>query len=810
MAGSEVTAPGQLLARLRPGPPGLSALRPAWSVPAAMRAVRATLVVPVLLALTFKVIGDPQMALFAVFGAFASLVMVTFGGTRRDKLIAHFELAVVGSVVLMIGTAVSGTAWLAAIVTIPVAFGIFFAGVTGPHAASGTTAALLAYVLPVASPGGVATIPSRLEGWWLAAAVSTAAVLLLSPRTPADRLRAVAAASAAALADLLAAALRGEVKPAGLQASVAANHELMTAFGATPYRPTGLATADQAMSSVVQLLEWCATLISDAMDEHLDPRRAAQADRDLLGVTAGVLRDVAALLAGQDAEPDLVQLEDARAASTVHLRTLAGDPGSVRVSAVNAFHAQVIAVAAGTLAADTLIATRRASPEIIAVERRAWYGERADDPAPGHRLGALASGGGLGAPASGGTLGELASAGGLGAPASGGRLGVLAPGGWLGAVASAAGVVARHASFRSVWLRNSLRGGVGLAAAVAVADLTGVQHGFWVVLGALSVLRTNAVSTGATVLRALAGTVLGFAVGAALLLGIGTGQTALWVAMPIAVLIASYAPGTAPFAVGQAAFTVTVLVLFNLLAPAGWKVGLLRVQDVAIGCAVSLVVGLLFWPRGASGVVGDDLADAYRVGTAYLTQAVDWALGLRGQAPDTAVAAATAGLRLDDALRGYLAEQGSKRIAKEDLWRLVMATLRLRLTAHSLAGLRGRGAATYPDAPMHVDPERAGLRHLAADLTGFYERVAVQVGRPVHGGQPPAEIPLLSAPVPGGPDTPDTSDGADAAAGGTMPVHHHPHVLWVREHLDHLRQNLPAVTEPALHMAELRRTPWWR
>ena len=53
--------------------------------------------------------------------------MVTFGGTRRDKLIAHLQLAVVGSVVLTIGTAVSGTAWLAAIVTIPVAFGIFFA-----------------------------------------------------------------------------------------------------------------------------------------------------------------------------------------------------------------------------------------------------------------------------------------------------------------------------------------------------------------------------------------------------------------------------------------------------------------------------------------------------------------------------------------------------------------------------------------------------------------------------------------------------------------------------------------------------------
>jgi hypothetical protein len=34
--------------------------------------------------------------------------------------------------------------------------------------------------------------------------------------------------------------------------------------------------------------------------------------------------------------------------------------------------------------------------------------------------------------------------------------------------------------------------------------------------------------------------------------------------------------------------------LFNLLQPVGWKLGLLRVQDVAMGCAVSMVVGVLF------------------------------------------------------------------------------------------------------------------------------------------------------------------------------------------------------------------------
>jgi len=189
------------------------------------------------------------------------------------------------------------------------------------------------------------------------------------------------------------------------------------------------------------------------------------------------------------------------------------------------------------------IATGRADPETIAARRRGWYGAR-----------------------SRGTAAERPAA----------------------ALSAAIGVMARQASVRSVWFQNSLRGSLALAAAVLVADQTGVQHGLWVALGTLSVLRTNAASTGSTALRALSGTVIGFAAGALLLLGLGTSTPVLWTVLPIAIAVAAYAPGTLPFAVGQAAFTVVVVVLFNLLQPVGWKLGLLRVQDVAMGCAVSL------------------------------------------------------------------------------------------------------------------------------------------------------------------------------------------------------------------------------
>src|SRR6516165_621397 len=568
--------------------------KPVWSVPAAMRAVRATVVVPSLFALTFKGIGDPQMALFATFGGFATLVIAGFSGTRKDKLVAHTGLAVAGSLVLIIGTLVSGTTWLAALVTVPVTFAIFFAGIAGPNAVSGSTAAMFAYVLPVASAGGAATIPSRLEGWWLASAVGTAAVLLLSPRPPGDRLRTAAAALAAELASRLRAAANGEATQP--QTMLAAKEELRAAFTAAPFRPTGLATADQALASLVELLKWGAAQVSDAFDGHVDLTRACPADRELLRVAASLLADVQALLSGRAAEPDS------------------------RTAAAHAVHAQAIAVVARGAAADALIASRRADPETIAAVRRQWYGAH-DQQGKAQAI-----------------------------PNGGGRLSALTSTPRLAGLAQATSAFSRHATVRSVWFTNSLRGAVALAAAVAIADLSSVQHGFWVVLGTLSVLRTSAAATGATAWRALAGTVIGFVVGALLLLAIGTGQTALWVAFPIAVLVAAYAPGTTPFLVGQAAFTVTIVVLFNLLVPVGWKVGLLRVEDVAIGCAVSLVVGVLFWPRGASSVVAEDLADAFRVGAQYLTQAVDWALSELMLPPAAALAAVSASIRLDDAV----------------------------------------------------------------------------------------------------------------------------------------------------------------
>ena len=797
--------------------------KPTWSVPAAMRAVRSTIVVPGVFAIADKVIGNPQIALFATFGGIATLVVVGFSGTRTDKLVAHTELAIVGSLALVIGTLVSGTTWLAALVTVPVTFAIFFGGIAGPNPASGTIAAMFAYVLPVVTVGGAATIPDRLAGWWMASVAGTIAVLLLSPPAPENRLRAAAAELAGELAGGLRAAADGQTTtPAAMSA---AKERLRAAFDAAPYRPTGLATADQALGSLVHLLEWGATQLGDAFDGHIDLVRSCPEDRALLRAAAGLFADTQALLTGQAADPDFAALGTARAASAERLRDLSGRNGEPdsRVAAARAVHAQSIAVVARGSAADALIVSHHASAEAVEAERRDWYGfaTAAAAPAAVAPANALPTPHSTSLPTSPST--SLPASHSTSLPAS--LLAAAANSPRMRDLVGAVTVVRQHTSVRSVWFLNSLRAAVALAAAVAVADVSGLQHAFWVVLGTLSVLRTNASATGSTALRALGGTVVGFVIGAALLIGIGTNPDALWAVFPVAVFVAAYTPGTTPFLVGQAAFTVTVVVLFNLLAPVGWTIGLLRIEDVAIGCGVSLAVGVLLWPRGVSSVVGDDLADAFRSGATFLTQAVDWALSELMVPPAASIAAVSAGIRLDDAVRGFLTEQGSKRLSKDDLWALVNSATRLRLTAHTLAALRPAVPVAAADPAVGVVPGSAclplagsdgyaggpactGLRLEAAELAGFYGTIAGEVSRPG-----PTAPTLVPPPVVMAPAMPRNGSAADASApkvASPAPELPHPHVLWVQEHLHHLSKDAQSVSEPALHMAEIRHRPWWR
>jgi uncharacterized membrane protein YccC len=256
-------------------------------------------------------------------------------------------------------------------------------------------------------------------------------------------------------------------------------------------------------------------------------------------------------------------------------------------------------------------------------------------------------------------------------------------------IAEARRLVADHANLRSIWLRNTLRATAGLSLAVLIGQLADVQHAFWIVLGTLSVLRSSALGTVASALQSLIGTTIGIVVGGALVFAIGSDEILFWIVFPPAMLLAAYAPRAISFAAGQAGFTVVILILFNLMEPTGWQVGLVRVEDVAIGLAISVVVGLFFWPRGTAAMLRGRLGEAYQACAAYLATSLGRLFddGPADGLTEPRRGAVARERLLDAAVRQYLSERAPAGVRIDDVTTLVAGAARLRVTGDSIAHL---------------------------------------------------------------------------------------------------------------------------
>ncbi|RDV44406.1 FUSC family protein [Leifsonia sp. ku-ls] len=739
--------------------PGLMALR---------RAGRAAIAVPLLFLLGSRVIGSPEVALFSAFGSFALLLFVDFGGPLGERVQAQLALAVAGAVLVTLGTLASSPVWLSATGMAVVALVVLFAGAVSSVIASSGTSLLLTFILPVMLPGTPATIGPRLLGWAIAAAVSVAAITLLWPAPTREPLRGRAVDACRALAARVRALTPGTAPPehapdadataAEAESAVTALH---TGFLATPYRPTGLSAPARTVVRLVDELIWLNSVV-DQLDRHIrmphdTPAPAHDASRAVREAAADVLDRGAALLAGHGgdtAELDAAVERLARARSAVEAATLApafaglgagdGVPAGMSADAVIAalgpgFRAQELAYAVLTVGRNIALTAR--------AERRTWW-QRALGRQPGDLASPVAA-----------------------------------------AAERASGYLGRH----SVWLRNSVRGAIGLGLAVLVAKLTGVDHAFWVVLGTLSVLRSNALSTGQTALRGVLGTVVGVVVGAAALLAIGSNPVVLWLVLPVAILVAGVAPSAISFTAGQAAFTVVLVLLFNIIAPAGWTVGLVRVEDVALGCAVSLVVGALFWPRGAAASLRSAVGDAYLAGVEYLRAAVAFGVGrCDPSAPEhpephqQSLRAAAASRRLDDAFRTFLTERGSKSRPLSEVSATVTGVAGVRLAADAVVELwRGQ-------APAHGDhaSTRLALLDPMERLEHWYATLAAQLVAlgPLPDPDPvdPAAADELAAAVR------DDLDGPPDALATAV------RIIWTADYLQVVRRLERAIVRPAM------------
>ncbi len=707
-------------------------------------ALRAAIVQPLAFALSLVVVGNKQMALFAAFGSMALLVFVDFGGPVRVRLRAYLLLVAFGVPMIVVGTLCSQTTWLAAAAMALVGFCILFSGVLNDYVAAAYAAAMLTFVLPVMVPAAAGEIPWRLAGWGLAGVLSVSATLLLWPARPRSAVRRDAARAARNLAELVDRRsqrdlVRGDAVTRSTLASISAVRER---FVSIAQRPSGTTGPTAALARLVEDLGWLYR-IADRVPALAAASTPCPAECLAIEAAApATLRSVAALLEGTPSDPelDLARLRHAYDRFTrAQLAHFAGmrpdrDEAEVTVELDEAYRLRQLAFGAIQAAQDALRACRR--------------GPRTPPP------------------------------------------GAAGPG-------ASRRVLRAHASLGSVWMRNSLRGAAGLALAVLVGKLTAAQDAFWIVLGTLSVLRSSALATSTTVASALLGTLAGIIIGGLILVAVGTDEAVLWAILPVVVLVAAYAPQAISFAAGQAAFTLVVLVVFNLIEPAGWKVGIVRLEDVAAGGAISLIAGVLLWPRGTTAVLRRAVGAAYASAARSLDATISALLG--DGAPELAVVATgeafTSAQLLDTAVRDYLANRGVPPGRLHDLTLLSAGAARVRRVARLLGDSRelwrlaplGEVAPRLQIARELFDAER----HARCD---WYR----ELGRSVSDTEPPPE-PQGSGSRPDGVDLDRSVVLSPTGAGMMQPGLA---IAWGQRHLDVLAEFEPTLVAACRQLNE--------
>ncbi len=524
-----------------------------------------------------KVPRDPGFAALRR-AARAAIVIPDFGGLRRPRAIAYLVATVVGAVLVALGTLASSSPWLAAAVMLVVGFVISFSRVLGGYAAAANVGMLLAFVIAVTLPGSADVIPARVGGWVLAGLVSTLAAVSLWPGFERVVVHHLAAKALPAIADLVDGMQKQRGKGDLLQEIARLKVDAARSGYATmAKRPFGPGRRERAFAQLLVELDRIVEVVERPFNKHEPALRSGLVETDqLVNSVTSSLRSSAEVLTG-GSPPDLDSIDSAR---------------------------EQHRVARDRWAAEQLRTGRPAEQVLDALDFEDTI----------RVVSYLAFS----------LSGNAITASGTTPDANDTAVDVLR-------------TIRTHLESPSTVLQGSLRVAIGLALAVWVARSFGFSHGFWVVLGTIQVLRSNALGTGRTIILAVLGNVLGVAVGGLFAAVAGNHPTLMWIAFPIAVFGAAYAATTIGFMLSQAAFTINLIVVFNLISPAGWQVGLVRIEDLIVGALISLLVGLLLWPQGARRELARGLGSVYRSLDPYLAQAFDRVLGFEAVSPPDSI-----------------------------------------------------------------------------------------------------------------------------------------------------------------------------
>lgn len=533
------------------------------------RALRVAVVLPAVVG-AFMWVGYPLAGFLAAFAVLTILLIGDFSGPRLERFASGVWVTAAGSVTLALGAFLTDRVWWQIAAALVLGVAVTLLAVMRGFLSKSTVPLLLPFFIAATEPFGDG--PQMFVGWWIGGLIAAIASVALWPFFPRRVIGEAVADAIQAEADAVAAfwgvgALPPEQARDNVDQAMSRVHELFLGRLARP------GSAYRRERSLMRLVEETRRMrLSLRLAYRRLPFAASRPDSDLAITTAAALAASAQLLRTQasDLEPfHAVQRGRGRhrQAVTDELADLLTEGNAERAQTVGAasFQPRVVSLNALALTRDVAAAHSRG-----AVPQPTFRGE--DLPVV-----------------------------------------VQASKPWA--------QIRAELSWRAPWMRNALRLGIALAVALLVVNQLGLERGYWVVLGTLSVLRLDLNGTGRAAGEVILGQLVGFGLAVGLVLITGDRPVMAWALLPVLAGVQGYLSGNGPVWLQQATFTALVVQLVTIAAPES-RVPLVRLEDVLIGIAVAVVVSFLIYPRGLAPKVEESLRLAVTVSARYFQETV--------------------------------------------------------------------------------------------------------------------------------------------------------------------------------------------
>lgn len=629
------------------------------------RGLRIAIVLPAVMGFLF-VTGYRQASFLAAFAVIMILMTADYSGPRRERAMSNLVTVAIGAVTFLLGATLNPIPLAVIAAAMVLGVSVTLVSALRGFLSKATVPFLLPFFLGATSTSVPQYTLEMMGGWVFGGLVALVASLVMWPYFPRAKLL---ASITTTLRDEAQLAERlwnddGSDPIDALNKVEESYAQVQANFEGNLKRPGSTYRRERRLNRLVE--ETRRLRVTLRVSFRRWPFEASVADRMVIGSAAAALRESAdAADAGTINRAVFEEQIETRARHrdwTLHevqRRLAAGDAAGVIRTASSAFRARAVSLAAsGPIRDAAMLADPKPAPEIS-------------------------------------TQGVVVPT----------NVGLVLPWHRLRA----------ELSLHSPWLRNALRVGIALSIALVVVQFTGVDRGYWVVLGTLSVLRLDLTGTYRNAWNIIKGQLLGFAIGSVLLFVVMDRPTIAWMLLPLIAGAQGYMTNNVNIVFQQAGFTL-LLVTMTAISASQRNITVLRIEDVGLGVLVAITVSLLVFPRGVVPRVQRHMMLGIRSAADYFAAAVTLRFTYRHGEQVQLSSLETDSLdeveRARETVDLALA-QGVAQSAQTTLWlRLLMAQEYVEYMAGITAALTKWQAET--DAINHEVPQRLAATLAAA------------------------------------------------------------------------------------------------